>query len=572
MSPSDPNPPSPAGAAGPLPGAFPLPGGSPVIPTEALQAFVQWAASSQEFARHYARYLADCATLWTRSLEREQGKAVDAVASPAPGDRRFATGEWSSNAFFDFVKQSYLLNARFLERAVEEAELEAHAKGQLRFFARQYIDALAPSNFVATNPDALRVALASNGDTFRRGVRNLLEDVSKGRIATVDEGAFEVGRNLAVTPGQVVFQNALIQLIQYAPTTDKVHARPLLMVPPCINKFYILDLSPDNSFVRYAVEQGHTVFMISWRNPDETMATLRWDDYVEEGVIAALEVTRAITRAEKVNVLGFCVGGTLASTALAVLAARGQAWAQSLTLLATLLDFGDTGEIGCFVDEATVEAREASLGTGGILSGKELAAVFSALRDNDLIWSYVVSNYLKGERPAAFDILYWNADSTNLPGPMYAWYLRNMYLQNRLREPGGVMTCGERVHLGAIDVPAYLLATREDHIVPWRTAYASTQLLGKDVRFVLGASGHVAGIVNPAAKGRRSHWTGPGAPGEADVWLAAATEVPGSWWGDWSRWLAGQAGPLKPAPRRPGNTKFTPIEPAPGHYVKRRID
>jgi polyhydroxyalkanoate synthase len=558
----------PAGAAATAPFALPTPPG----PLQPWQAFAQWAAASPEFALLYTKYLGDLATVWTRTLEREQGRQVDPVAAPSAGDRRFAAPEWSSNVYFDYLKQTYLIGSRFLEQAVDAATLDEHLKGQLKFYVRQYVDSLAPSNFAATNPDALKAALATSGETLKRGVLNLVEDIGKGRISTVDEQAFEVGRNLATTPGAVVFENALIQLIQYAPSTPTVHRRPLLMVPPCINKFYILDLSPDNSFVRYAVEQGHTVFMVSWRNPDESLGHLRWDDYVEDGVIAAMEVVRAICGDERMNVLGFCVGGTLASTALAVLAARGQKWVESLTLLATLLDFSDTGEIGCFVDEESVVGREAALGKGGLLSGRELSLVFSALRDNDLIWSYVVNNYLKGERPAAFDILYWNADSTNLPGPMYAWYLRNMYLENRLRVPGGVTVCGEKVDLGKVAAPAYVLATREDHIVPWRSAYASTGLVGRDVRFVLGASGHVAGIVNPAAKNRRSWWAANGKPPAApDAWLAAATEHPGSWWTDWAAWLAPHGGPKRKAPPRPGNADLQPIEPAPGRYVKHRI-
>lgn len=559
----------PAGAAAT---AAPFALATPPGPMQPWQAFAQWAAASPEFALLYAKYLGDLATVWTRTLEREQGRHVEPVVAPSPGDRRFAAPEWSSNVYFDYLKQTYLIGSRFLEQAVDAAALDDHLKRQLKFYVRQYVDSLAPSNFAATNPDALKAALATSGETLKRGVLNLVEDIGKGRISTVDEQAFEVGRNLATTPGAVVFENALIQLIQYAPSTPTVHKRPLLMVPPCINKFYILDLSPDNSFVRYAVEQGHTVFMVSWRNPDESLGHLRWDDYVEDGVIAAMEVVRAICGDERMNVLGFCVGGTLASTALAVLAARGQKWAESLTLLATLLDFSDTGEIGCFVDEESVVGREAALGDGGLLSGRELALVFSALRDNDLIWSYVVNNYLKGERPAAFDILYWNADSTNLPGPMYAWYLRNMYLENRLRVPGGVTVCGERIDLGKVVVPAYVLATREDHIVPWRSAYASTGLVGRDVRFVLGASGHVAGIVNPAAKNRRSWWAANGKPpADPEAWLAAATEHPGSWWTDWAAWLAPHAGPKRKAPARPGNADLQPIEPAPGRYVKHRI-
>ena len=510
----------------------------------ALMAFAEWAVRSPQYGQLQARLWHDLALLWQRSIEREQGRTVEPVAVPDPADKRFASPEWQSNAIVDFVKQSYLLNARFVQAAVESAGIDPHLKGQLRFYARQLVDACAPSNFAAFNPDVLKAALATNGETFKRGVQNLIEDLGKGRVSNVDETAFEVGRNVAVTPGDVIFENELLQLIRYRPLAEKVHARPLVMIPPCINKFYVLDLQPDTSFVRFAVESGHTVYMVSWRNPADAKAPearRTWDDYIEEGVIRALATVRAAAGAERINVLGFCVGGTMLSTALAVLASRGERWVESLTLLATLLDFSDTGEIGCFVDEPSVAAREAELAAGGLLTGRELALVFSALRDNDLIWSYVVNNYLKGERPAAFDILYWNADSTNLPGPFFTWYLRHMYLQNELCRPRTLQVCGAPVDLGAVRVPTYIVATRDDHIVPWTSAYRSTALLGKPVRFVLGASGHIAGIINPAAKNRRNFWV-DGPPGATpDAWLAGARSVPGSWWTDWSAWLASHA-------------------------------
>jgi polyhydroxyalkanoate synthase len=548
--------------------------------------------------RIYLRFLSDAGLLWQRQMEREASAGGGAAAGHTD-DRRFSSPAWASSPFFDFMRQYYLLAADFVTEAVDAAELPPHEKGQMKFFARQYVDAMAPSNFVATNPEALSAALQSQGETLRHGIEQLLDDVFKGRISTVDESAFEVGRNLATTPGDVVFENELIQLIQYRASTARVHRRPLLIVPPCINKFYILDLSPENSFIRFALDEGHTVFVVSWRNPakeppapakapkrrtaaaagaERGIDQYLWDDYIEHGALAAIRTVQSISGSESINALGFCVGGTLLSSALAVLAARGERPVASLTLLATLLDFSDTGEIGFFVDEASVAAREAMLGEKGILEGRELAAVFSALRDNDLIWSYVVNNYLKGQKPAAFDILYWNADSTNLPGPMYCWYLRHMYLANALREPGRLTVCGERIDLGAIGAPAYIVGTREDHIVPWRSAYASTQLLKPraaavargqaPVRFILGASGHIAGIVNPALKNRRSYWVGSSTPADPDRWLAAASEQPGSWWKDWARWLAAYGGGMKAAPRTTGGRSFRPIEPAPGRYVR----
>jgi len=379
-----------------------------------------------------------------------------------------------------------------------------------------------------------------------------------------------VGRNLAVTPGQVVHENDLMQLIQYAPATTEVAKRPLVMVPPCINKFYILDLQPENSFVRYAVEQGQTVFMVSWRNVGPEQGSHTWDDYLELGVLGALRAAREITGGNRVNALGFCVGGTLLGAALAVLAAKDEHLVESVTYLTTMLDFSETGQIGLFVDEASVAQREATLGRGGILPGAELATVFSSLRANDLIWPYVVNNYLMGGKPAAFDLLYWNADSTNLPGPMYCWYLRHTYLENKLRVPGALSNLGVPVDLGKVDRPSFIVATREDHIVPWRSAYRSLALLGGEKTFVLGASGHVAGVINPAAKNRRSHWTGEPYPQDPEVWLQGAAERPGSWWPQWAGWLGQFGGGKRKAPKNEGNARYKAIEPAPGRYVKQK--
>ena len=516
--------------------------------------------------------------LWGAMLGRESRQAASPVLGPgkgkdeASGDKRFAAHAWRDSGYHDFLRQVYQLNSRFLTDLAETVELDAPAKQRLRFYTRQMIDAMSPANFAATNPEALQLALDTQGESLHTGIRHLIEDVELGRVSMSDESAFEVGRNLAVTAGEVVFENELIQLIQYQPATAKVRKRPLLMVPPCINKFYILDLQPENSFVRYAVEQGNTVFMVSWRNiTEETLGGLSWDDYIADGVLKAIEVVRAISKSEEINALGFCVGGTLLSAALAVLRARGEERVASVTLLATMLDFTYPGDIGVFVDEASVAAREAAIGSGGILSGKELAFVFSALRANDLVWSYVVNNYLKGKAPAAFDILYWNADSTNLPGPMYCSYVRNMYLENRLREPGKLAMCGVPVDLGAIRLPTYVLATREDHIVPWKTAYLSSRHLKGDTRFVLGASGHVAGVINPPAKNRRSYWASDRLSADADEWLVNATEMRGSWWTNWDAWVQGFSGGERAAPKKLGNAKFKPIEPAPGRYVKVRV-
>jgi polyhydroxyalkanoate synthase len=530
-----------------------------------------WAVSSARVAELQAEYQRELARLWTATLARQRGEAAEPVIAPERGDRRFAAAEWRDNAYYDYLKQSYLLTARLIHGLVEAAQVDASTKHRLRFFARQFVEMLSPANYAATNPEALKAALDSNGESLARGVRNLIGDTEKGRISQTDEGSFEVGRNLAATPGAVVFENEIIQLIQYAPSTPAVRARPLVMVPPCINKYYILDLSPENSFVRYAVERGNTVFMVSWRNVTAELGHLTWDDYLRDGVLKALEVAREIGGAPKINALGFCVGGTMLGTALAILAARAEAWVESATFLATMLDFADTGDISVFVDEAAVKGADAAIGRGGVKPGRDLATVFNALRPNDLVWPYVVNNYLKGKHPEAFDILYWNSDSTNLPGPWYCWYLRNTYLENNLRRPGAVTTCGVPVDFGKVRLPAYVLGTRDDHIVPWKTAYLSARLLQGETQFVLGASGHVAGVVNPAAKNRRSYWAGDRLPALPDEWVAGATEHAGSWWSDWDRWLARHAGDAVRAPERPGSAKYQPIEAAPGRYVKFRV-
>jgi len=524
-----------------------------------------------------ARYQQEHFALWQSALARQAGFDTPAASSAqrGMGDRRFAAAAWRTNPYFDYLRRSYLLNAQFLTEVVETLELEQSARERLRFVTRQFVDAMSPANFAATNPEALELALETRGESLSAGLRNLTGDVEKGRISTSDESVFEVGRNLAATEGAVVYENPLMQLIQYAPRTARQHARPLLMVPPCINKFYILDLQPDNSLARHALEQGHNVFMVSWRNVLAAEGHHTWDDYLESGVIKALEVARDISGADQVNALGFCVGGTLLCSALAVLKGRGEQPAASLTLLAAMLDFSDTGDIGLFVDEASVAAREAAIGSGGIMPGRDLAFIFSALRANDLVWPYVVNGYLKGKSPPAFDLLYWNADSTNLPGPMYCWYLRNAYLENNLRVPGRLSMLGVPVDLGQLDCPAYIVAARDDHIVPWHTAYASTQLLGRDrrgaMRFILGASGHVAGIVNSAIRNKRSYWTATGLPADPQAWLAQAVEHPGSWWRDWSEWLAPLGGEPRQAGKTLGGNRHRPIEAAPGRYVKQRV-
>ena len=529
-----------------------------------LQRQAAGAASAQ------AQYLEKQTKLWTSLL----AGSAEAVAKAEPGDRRFSGRGWRENPYYDYLRQSYLLAAQYVEDLVEAAPLDAKAKARLRFASRQWIDAMSPANFAATNPQALQQALESKGESLARGLANLLEDAGKGRISQTEETAFEVGRNLAVTPGDVVYENELIQLIQYKAATPNVAKRPLVMIPPCINKFYILDLQPEASFVAHAVEAGNTVFMVSWRNVGQELGHLGWDDYLEKGVFTALRVAREIAGSDQVNALGFCVGGTLLGAGLAVLAKKNQDWVASATFLASMHDFADTGQIGLFIDPASVAAREAAIGRGGLLPGGELAFVFSSLRANDLVWPYVVNNYLMGGRPAAFDLLYWNADSTNLPGPMYCYYVRNMYLDNKLKVPGALENCGVPVDLGKVGLSIFILATREDHIVPWRTAYRTVHLMPGDKTFVLGASGHVAGVVNPAAKNKRSHWVGRSAtnyPDNAEEWFSDSIEKPGSWWPVWSEWLVKYSGGTRKAPKATGSVQYKAIEAAPGRYVKQRL-
>ncbi len=509
--------------------------------------------------------------LWQQMLERKAGAPAPPVVPGVAKDRRFSSEAWSSSPVYDYLRQAYVLNSRFLtELAAMMPGEDAKESARVRFLTGQFVDAMSPSNFAATNPEVIQKALATEGRSITEGINNLLKDLAKGRISTSDESAFEVGKNLATTEGAVVYENELIQLIQYAPLTAKVGKRPLLITPPCINRFYIMDLQPESSLVRYAVEAGHTVFLISWKNPGQEDAQRTWDDYLELGPFSAIPVVQAISGSKTINMLGFCIGGTLLSSALAVLAARGENPAASLTLLTTMLDFADTGDIDIFVDGPSVAAREAAIGKGGLLEGRELMTMFSSLRPNDLVWPYVSGNYLLGNTPQAFDILYWNADSTGLPGPMACWYLRNTYLENKLRIPGELTLCNQPVNLGRIDVPTYLFAAKEDHIVPWQTAYLVTRLLPGPHRFVLGASGHIAGVINPASKNRRSYWVDGDLKGDAEQWAASSTEKPGSWWSDWSAWLADFKGGDKVAPKSLGNKTYTPIEPAPGRYVRQK--
>ena len=545
---------------------------------DAMGAIAGLNVPQQALTELQGRYLQEATDIWNQALRSLEASPRAAAQAPLEkvADRRFASADWSTNPLSAYSAQMYLLNARTLTEMADRLDGDAKARQRIRFAVQQWVDAAAPSNYLAMNPEALRKAIETRGESITQGVQQLLSDVQQGHMSQTDESVFEVGVNVATSEGSVVFENELFQLLEYKPLTPRVHERPLLFVPPCINKYYILDLQPDNSLIRYTVEQGHRVFVMSWRNPDESLARTTWDDYIDGAAICAIERVQELSRSDTINALGFCVGGTILCTALAVLAARGDRPVSSLTLLTTLLDFSDTGVLDVFIDETMVRTREMTLGPdspggGNLLKGQELATTFSFLRPNDLVWNYVVGNYLKGEKPPAFDLLYWNSDSTNLPGPMFCWYLRNTYLENRLMQPRDLQVCGQHVDLHSIKLPTYVYASREDHIVPWEAAYRNTQVLDGKVRFVLGASGHIAGVINPPAKGRRSHWIGSGTlPADPKRWLERAEERPGSWWPDWAHWLQGHAGKLVPAPRSQGNRKYRVIEPAPGRYVKQK--
>jgi polyhydroxyalkanoate synthase len=490
-------------------------------------------------------------------------------------DRRFSGKAWHSS-WSKMIAATYLLNSKHLLALAKAVEADEKTKVKILFTTEQMIDALSPSNFIATNPEVLENIISTQGQSIQNGIVNLLGDLKKGKVSQTDESAFEVGKNIATTEGQVVFRNDLFELIQYTPLTETVYERPYLMVPPCINKYYILDLQPDNSVVRYMVEQGHTVFLVSWKNPDATMSKVTWDDYVGDGVIKAIKVVKDIGGTDQINVLGFCVGGTLTSTALAVLAARKKDYVASLTLLTTLLDFSDSGILDVFIDEGMVKLRESTIGGEGghfgMMSGLDLGNTFSFLRPNDLVWNYVVENYLKGNSPPPFDLLYWNGDSTNLPGPMYCWYLRHTYLQNELIKPGKLTVCGEKVDLGKITVPSYIYASHDDHIVPWKSAYQSTQILKGKNRFVLGASGHIAGVINPPAKNKRHYFENNKLAKSADEWLAAAKDIKGSWWPNYALWLEQFGGKKIQASKTFGNARYKKLEAAPGKYVKEKVN
>jgi polyhydroxyalkanoate synthase len=537
-----------------------------------MDLYAQMASNPAALASFSVNLWMDYARLWQSTWMKAMGMPSAPVAEPAKGDYRFKDADWSSNFLFDYLKQSYLIASRQIQHAVSEVEgLSPESEKKVAFFTRQYVDALSPSNFLLTNPQVLRETLASGGQNLVKGLDNLLADIEKGggelRITMTDESAFELGRNVATTPGKVVFQNDLMQLIQY---------HPLVIIPPWINKYYILDLRESNSFIRWALEQGHSVFVVSWVNPDARLAEKGFDDYMLEGPLAALDAVEKATGEKEINVIGYCLGGTLLGAALAYLEAKKDRRVKSATFFVSLLDFSQPGELGVFIDEQQVANLEKKMNERGYLEGSEMAGTFNLLRANDLVWSFVVNNYLLGKDPFPFDLLYWNADSTRMPARMHSFYLRNMYIKNLMGAPGGITLAGVPVDLSRVTLPAYFISTVEDHIAPWKTTYKGARYLGSaakgDVRFVLGGSGHIAGIVNPPAAKKYHFWTNDALPETAEAWFESAQQQPGSWWPDWQAWMERMNGSEpKVAARNPGDGKLKVLEDAPGSYASLRL-
>ena len=550
-----------------------------VDPQSVSRAFLdlmsKMAANPVKLAEAQLRFWQDNVGLWQAMTRRMLGQEAAMAVEPEKGDRRFKDKAWNEELAFDYIKQSYLLTSRWVQSTVGGVEgLDPMNKEKVDFFTRQFLSAMSPSNFALTNPTVLKKTRESGGQNLLEGLENLLSDLERGRgrlkISMTDEAAFEVGKNVAASPGKVVYQNELMQLIQYEPSTEEVHRRPLLFVPPWINKFYVMDLQPKNSLIKWAVDQGHTLFVVSWVNPRGELAHKDFEDYMLEGPLAALDAIEQATGEREVNVLGFCIGGILMVATLAYLAAKGDTRVNSATFLATMVDLKDIGEVSVFIDEEQLRSLEEHVAEKGYLEGHHMAEMFNMMRENDLIWSFVVNNYLLGRDPMPFDMLYWNADSTRLPATMLVTYLRKIYQDNGLMKPGHLVLDGVPIDIGKIETPCYVLATKDDHIAPWVSSYPATRSFAGPVRFVLGASGHIAGVINPPGANKYCYWTNAKTPATPADWFANAERHEGSWWPDWGKWLTRKAGPTVPS-RQPGDGALAPIEEAPGSYVNVRF-
>lgn len=568
----------------------PEPGAPPAAPLQApvnpdplniggafMEIATKLMADPAKLAEAQTKLWQDYATLWANTTDRFLGRDVTPLVQPDKGDKRFKDPAWQDSALFDYLKQSYLLTARWLQNTVHQAEgVDPKVARKAEFYAKQFIDALSPSNFALTNPEVVRATIDSNGENLVKGLQNLLEDLERGKgklnVKMVDAKAFTVGETIATTPGQVVFQNDLMQLLQFEPTTKQVYRRPLFIVPPWINKYYILDLKPQNSFIRWMVDKGYTVFVVSWNQPDESTVDKTFESYMREGILDGLDAVKKATGEDEVTAIGYCIGGTLMASTLAWMAQKKDTRIKAVTFFAAQVDFSDAGELSVFTDEDTLNYLENLMSEKGYLDGGEMANTFNMLRANDLIWSFVVNNYLLGKEPFPFDLLYWNSDCTRMPAKMHGFYLRNMYQKNLLSQPGQLELAGEKLDLRKIKIPVYLQASREDHIAPYKSVYKATQLYGGPVRFLMAGSGHIAGVINHPDAKKYQHWRNETETNPANVedWIKGAKEYPGSWWDDWDKWLSEKSGEKVPA-RKPGDGKLKVIEPAPGSYVKKRI-
>jgi polyhydroxyalkanoate synthase len=541
-----------------------------------LKASAQLMQDPQRLAQAQADLWKEYTSLWQHVTQRMLGQESEPVAKPVRGDRRFKDEAWEEEVYFDAVKQYYLLTARWIKNTMSDVKgIDESTQKKVDFYTRNFVQSMAPSNFAATNPAVIKEAVETQGQSLLKGFDHFLHDLEEGkgklRVSMTDVKAFELGKNVASTPGKVVYQNSLIQLLQYEPTTEKVAKNPLLIVPPWINKFYVLDLQPKNSLIKWAVDQGHTVFVISWVNPDEKLAHKDFSCYMQEGPLSAIDVVKEITGVDQINLAGYCIGGTLTTCTLAYLAAIGEAdKVKSATLFTTLTDFTDCGELRVFIDEEQMEILDAHMERKGYLEGAQMSQVFNLLRANDLVWSFFVNNYLLGKEPFPFDLLYWNSDPTRMPAMMHKFYLRKMYLENKLIEPNGIELNGVPIDLGKIKTPMYMISTHDDHIAPWKSTYSLTQHVSGSVKFVLGGSGHIAGIINPENSGKYGYWTNTNKPADPDKWFAGAKQHEGSWWQDWKKWVGRHSGGKVEA-RKIGSEKYKPIEDAPGSYVKVRM-